>query len=292
MTIYVVNLHGSSKTNEVSPDGSKDENVFDIQQGVAIILLVKKSVVSNNKTIVKYQDLWGLRSHKYENLLSKSIKRFEFETVEPKEPNFYFNPTNLELKAEFDSGIDLSNLFVNYSSGVQTEFDEIAVQENREESHEVLNKIISLTSDELIKKFNQPKKAKKKFDRAKDDLETNPHNIYPLAYRPFEKKSVIYTGKSNGLMGRPRGSFMRHLHTNENISLVLKRARLLGKKKIFNHCFISDSMVDKNFLSDQSYCFQFILILKKVLNKPSTAPPNANPTSIQKSSKRLRMAWV
>jgi predicted helicase len=40
--IYVLNLHGNSKKKERAPDGSKDENVFDIQQGVAICLMVKR----------------------------------------------------------------------------------------------------------------------------------------------------------------------------------------------------------------------------------------------------------
>jgi hypothetical protein len=39
--MYVLDLHGNSKKKEVAPDGSKDENVFDIQQGVAIGLMVK-----------------------------------------------------------------------------------------------------------------------------------------------------------------------------------------------------------------------------------------------------------
>ncbi|MDP2896754.1 MAG: N-6 DNA methylase [bacterium] len=39
--IYVLDLHGNAKKKEVCPDGSKDENVFDIQQGVAIALMVK-----------------------------------------------------------------------------------------------------------------------------------------------------------------------------------------------------------------------------------------------------------
>src|SRR5664280_3849335 len=34
--IYVLNLHGSSKKQEAAPDGTKDENVFDITVGVAI----------------------------------------------------------------------------------------------------------------------------------------------------------------------------------------------------------------------------------------------------------------
>lgn len=41
--IYILNLHGNSKKKETCPDGSKDENVFDIMQGVSINIFVKKS---------------------------------------------------------------------------------------------------------------------------------------------------------------------------------------------------------------------------------------------------------
>ncbi len=41
--IYVLNLHGNAKKKEVCPDGSKDENVFDIQQGVTLGIFVKES---------------------------------------------------------------------------------------------------------------------------------------------------------------------------------------------------------------------------------------------------------
>ena len=34
--IYILNLHGNARKKETAPDGSKDENVFDIMQGVSI----------------------------------------------------------------------------------------------------------------------------------------------------------------------------------------------------------------------------------------------------------------
>ncbi len=39
--IYTIDLHGNSKKKEVCPDGSPDQNVFDIQQGVSINIFVK-----------------------------------------------------------------------------------------------------------------------------------------------------------------------------------------------------------------------------------------------------------
>lgn len=40
--IYILDLHGNSKKKETTPDGGKDENVFDIMQGVSINIFVKK----------------------------------------------------------------------------------------------------------------------------------------------------------------------------------------------------------------------------------------------------------
>jgi len=40
--IRVLDLHGNSKKKEIHPDGSKDENIFDIQQGVAACIMVKE----------------------------------------------------------------------------------------------------------------------------------------------------------------------------------------------------------------------------------------------------------
>jgi len=47
--IYILNLHGNAKKRELTPDGGKDENVFDIQQGVAICLMVKYPEEADNK---------------------------------------------------------------------------------------------------------------------------------------------------------------------------------------------------------------------------------------------------
>ena len=40
--IYTIDLHGNSKKKETAPDGSIDQNVFDIMQGVSINIFVKK----------------------------------------------------------------------------------------------------------------------------------------------------------------------------------------------------------------------------------------------------------
>ena len=55
--IWILDLHGNAKKKEVSPDGSADKNVFDIQQGVSIIIAAKKQ--GTGLAEVKHADLWG-----------------------------------------------------------------------------------------------------------------------------------------------------------------------------------------------------------------------------------------
>jgi predicted helicase len=39
--LYIVNLHGNARRKERAPNGSPDENLFDIQQGVAILIAIR-----------------------------------------------------------------------------------------------------------------------------------------------------------------------------------------------------------------------------------------------------------
>ena len=60
--IYVLDLHGNSKKKERTPEGGEDKNVFDIQQGVAVLFLVRLPEHSDSEDAQVYHaDLWGLR---------------------------------------------------------------------------------------------------------------------------------------------------------------------------------------------------------------------------------------
>ena len=66
--VYILDLHGNSKKQETHPDGSKDENVFDIMQGVSINLFVKTGKKARKSLAEIYHlDLFGLRKQKYQN---------------------------------------------------------------------------------------------------------------------------------------------------------------------------------------------------------------------------------
>ena len=64
--IYILDLHGNSKKKEVCPDGSPDQNVFDIMQGVSINFFVKTGTKAKNEFGETFSyDIFGKRELKY-----------------------------------------------------------------------------------------------------------------------------------------------------------------------------------------------------------------------------------
>ena len=119
--IFTIDLHGNSKKKEICPDGSKDENVFDIMQGVSINLFVKTGKKAKDELgKVYHKDLYGLRQNKYDFLDEATIERVGYEEITPKAPMYFFVPKDFGLQNEYDKGFVVSDLFVQNSMGVTT----------------------------------------------------------------------------------------------------------------------------------------------------------------------------
>ncbi|MCD6455983.1 MAG: hypothetical protein J7K81_04245 [Methanophagales archaeon] len=132
--IYILNLHGSSRIGELTPEGGKDENVFDIQQGVAIALFVKlEKPLEEKKKQVYYADLWGLRSEKYRNLFENDVESTEWQELEPREPYYSFVPKDFARQEEYEKFWKVTDIFKEWSSGVKTHRDHFVVGFTKEE---------------------------------------------------------------------------------------------------------------------------------------------------------------
>ena len=124
--IYLLNLHGNSKKKERCPDGSKDDNIFDIQQGVAIGIFVKEPGRSQTAR-VHYADLWGERAHKYNVLRSGSVKSTEWNELCPESPFYFFFPQDQNLKAEYEKYWKITDIMGVNVLGFQSHRDHFAV---------------------------------------------------------------------------------------------------------------------------------------------------------------------
>ncbi len=119
--IYVLDLHGNTRKKEIAPDGSKDENVFDIMQGVSINLFVKGS--SKQSCQVFHYDLYGAREDKYDFLNTHSLSNVEWEELKPQEPQCLFVCQDDTLLSEYEKGFKIEELMSVSTSGVKTHHD-------------------------------------------------------------------------------------------------------------------------------------------------------------------------
>ncbi|WP_027003025.1 type ISP restriction/modification enzyme [Hugenholtzia roseola] len=122
--IYILDLHGNAKKKEVAPDGSPDQNVFDIMQGVSINIFVKTGKkAAEDLGKVFYYELFGKRKSKYEVLTKNKMSSLAWKQVEAAHPNYFFVEKNFQNNASYQEGFALQELFGIYASGIKTHDD-------------------------------------------------------------------------------------------------------------------------------------------------------------------------
>jgi predicted helicase len=190
--IYILNLHGSSRIGEKTPEGGKDENVFDIQQGVAIAIYVKLEKPLKEKK-VRYADVWGLRDAKYKYLRKNDVTSTDWLVIEPREPHYFFVPKDFALQAEYDKFWKVTDIFKVWSSGVETGKDDKLVGFTREEKinvfRDIFNPEITMKDLEVYHGLKSTSGWKIK-DRRNDIFRKGEiitqKNVIHYAYRPFD----------------------------------------------------------------------------------------------------------
>ncbi|HJH26114.1 MAG TPA: DNA methyltransferase [Methanophagales archaeon] len=259
--IYILDLHGNSKKKEKCPDGSKDENVFDIQQGVAIGIFVKNPQ-KTSPAKVHHADLWGLREEKYKRLFDNSIDTIQWEEVTPTSPFYFFYPQDVELKAEYESGWKITDIMPENSVGIVTARDHLTIQDSPEEVWEIVQDFSAMTEDIARSKYNLGEDAQDwKVSLAQNDLKESglkKELIVPILYRPFDIKYTYYTGHSRGFICRPRSEVMWHM-MHENLGLITVRQVAEG---MFNHAYVADCITESRItLSNKGIAFLFPLYI-------------------------------
>lgn len=190
--IYVLNLHGNSKKKETAPDGGKDENVFDIQQGVAIGLFIKEPGKTGPAKVF-HADLWGERTAKYEQLASLDVTSTQWAKIEPKSPFYIFKPQDKDLQGEYKKGWSVADIFPVNGWGIATRKDYLLVDFSREILIERFNDIRSLPVSDAVEKYDIKPSPHWDFAEAKKKLsEDTEKNVRPILFRPFDIRFVYY----------------------------------------------------------------------------------------------------
>jgi predicted helicase len=223
--IYIIDLHGNSRKREVCPDGSPDNNVFDIMQGVSINIFIKSiKRTSSAKSEVFHFDLQGKRDDKYNFLTNNSIETINWNSLNYSAPNYFFAQKDFSLQDEYDSFIKLNDLFLTIGSGMCSLRDKICLHFNKEELDKVLLDFKELETSELLTKYDTKDSRDWRIEEAKKDVIKNfgKNNYQQILYRPFDFRLTFYTSTNKGFIGVPQKKIALNF-TKPNIGLILPR---------------------------------------------------------------------
>lgn len=245
-SIYLLDLHGNAKKKEVSPNGGKDENVFDIMQGVGIMIAVKNGKNKDNLANIFHADIYGKRQTKYEKLESK----VDFVKIESAAPSHYFVPKNTAGQEDYQRGVPLNQLMPINSTGIVSMGDSFIISENRDDIAQRVQKLSNneYTEDELKEDFNLGKNYAKYVLSSTVQFNYDESLIVPIAYRPFDTRFTYFDNK---VLWRWREKVMRnmldtHTHTHQlnnrgNILMIFRRQQPQGIP--FSSVFTSEFMI-------------------------------------------------
>jgi predicted helicase len=190
-SIYILDLHGNSKKKETSPDGSKDENVFDIMQGVSINIFIKKKPKSKKLAKVFHYDLYGKREDKYKFLNDNSLNSVKWNELEYREPEYFFVKKYFENLNKYEKYIDLKTMYLKNSMGIATGKD-----------------------NELVK-----------FAESSFDCQYS-EKVRRFFYRPFDVRYTIFDKK---ILQRARFNHMKNFLYADNLAFnIVRQSKLQG----------------------------------------------------------------
>jgi len=294
--IYILNLHGNAKKKEVAPDGGKDENVFDIQQGVAICLLVKEA--GNTATAsVHYADLWGLREDKYQALTESDIAVTGWAELKPSSPFYLFVPFQEDLLAEYEKGWKVTDIFPVNSVGIVTSRDHFVMDFDEAILKRRITDFIAtpLSDDEVRERFKVADKDDWSIADTRQSLRQD--KDYEKAftrclYRPFDIHNLFY---HKAVIERSRPEVMRHMLAGENLALCIGRAGQVVGPEIWDILFCSKSIQDFNlFYRGGNVNFPLYLYPSEgeMQFDGSNRRPNLNPDFIKDISDKLWLTFI
>ncbi|GAA8401146.1 DNA methyltransferase [Helicobacter pylori] len=212
--LYILNLHGNTRKKEETPQGAKDENVFNIMQGVSINLFVKKAQATKPK--IYYYDVYGERAEKYVFLAQNDLNSIEWLELAPREPFYLLIPQETPLLDEYEQGFSVQEMFQVGSTGICSQRDHVVFHKDKESLLKLLKDFSTLEPSELRRIYNIKKDGRDwRLEYAIKDVKANANNleeyIVSCQYRPFDFYYTYYTGKSKSFIAYPRGEVFKHM---------------------------------------------------------------------------------
>ena len=248
--IYILDLHGNVNKKEKSPDGSKDENVFAIKQGVAILIGIKYKTKSYKLSKVFRSDCFGVKLEKFA-CLNSSFETIKWNEIVPSAPNYEWVVRDTKTQEEYRKGFSVADLLIENGVGITTAHDDFVIDDDKEK---LLKKFQDFQSSEsnadlLHTKFNVNKKKGwnilNGYSKIKNENNLEKY-IKPISYRPFDDRHIFFEDR---LVWRTVRKIMDNLSDKDNLSFISNRQVKSGE---WNHVFVSKNIVESSFVSNRT----------------------------------------
>jgi predicted helicase len=252
--IYVLDLHGNSLKKERCPDGSPDENVFDIRQGVAIALFLKGCSVGvhpRRSACTFHADLWGLREHKYAWLNEHDWQSTDWQEVRPRSEFYLFVPRDEAALEHYNKFVKITDIFPVNSTGIKTHRDHFVFDFDREALKRRIRTFLNpnLTDDFVREAFALKDTHSWKLSEKRKILQEDTdwqEKLVPCLYRPFDLRWLFYHPHA---IDRGRWEVMRHMLTGDNVALLLKRQ---GRRTPYSYALVA-SLICESCVFESTY---------------------------------------
>lgn len=275
-TIYILDLHGNGRKKETALDGGKDENVFDIMQGVSISFFIKSK--NPTRRWIFHSDLFGRRQAKYDFLEKNTLSQITWNEI-TNETHWYFVVKNEEGKGEYEKGIKVNELFKISGSGIKFRKDSLLVRNDKEEVVWMIEDMCNLDKDSILKKysFNETEDWKVE-DQRQNFVNYSEKDIRKVSYRAFSDASTFYPfDLINKII--PRGDSRRNLMQHIlSWSIALLLSKVIPSNQSWDRIGISKEIVDIHAISDQTYVFPLYLYSDSENLENQTRTPNLDET--------------
>ncbi len=219
--IYLLDLHGNSLKKEKCPDGSKDENVFDIMQGVSIALFIKKPGLEKK---IQRSDVFGLREEKYAYLEKEDLTTTKWKRIKPDQTEqYYFQKIDIGLFKQYSEYPSITEIFNVYAPGIVTTHDEFAISWDKREAIRKVELLLKTDTEEDARQiFKLCSQSQWNYARAKKELADGQwkEKVIQILYRPFDTRWTVYD-KNVAVHRRER--VMEHICNKDNLVLIAQR---------------------------------------------------------------------
>jgi predicted helicase len=289
----IVDLNGDVKGRVLTSAAGADQNVFDIEQGVCISLLSRPPAKG---ALHRYCSLIGSREWKFPQLLSHTANTLDSSILTPTSPYFLWVPFIGDAATEYERGCRITDAFTQYSSGIQTKKDEIAIAWTAEEMRQTAQKFLACDLAELGRAFGiQEDTGAWTLAGAKGNLMQLGYSemrLTRLLYRPFDFRYTYLTTKSGGFLGRPRSQIMCHMVGSKNLGLIVNR-QIAGES--VSHFFVTNvpNCHGTFYLGNrgQDYLVPLYLSPRDALGSRAVPVTNLRSAFIKALTEGLKLGW-